>query len=524
MALSNDLISQFVKATNDDNAPQTEQTVYGTIKISDGKTYVQIDGSTMYTPISTTTDAEDGDRVTVMIKNHSAVVTGNITKPAATKSNLDKVEKDLGTKIDEFDIIVADKVNTDQLNAVKADITDLTAKEVEIRGKLTAAEGDIDDLEAENVTIKEQLTAHSGKFDEVDASFVNVSGQLNAANAKIDTLEATDADFRTLEADYGEFKNLTTDNFEAENARIDSLEAEKLDVNWANIDFVNIDQAAMKQFYSASGLIEYITTDGVTSTGYIIGVKIKGDLIEAGTLKAEQLVIRGTDGNYYQLNTDFSGLEFVEPVPEDAIHGSVIVAESITADKVSVGDLVAFGATIGGFNITGVSEDTPGAIYSGVKNSPHNATRGSYLDTDGQFAFGDSFSYVKYYKVLNEDGTDALDESGNPIYKLAISADSLVFGSRGRNVDDLADLADRIKMGTYTDPETGESKPSLELDEDASSEKLLLTNDTIIITDGESEETKITKDKISTGEIEQRGWVWGIRANGNYGLTRKGGG
>ena len=421
MSLSNDLISQFVKITKDDNEKQTETTVYGTIKISDGKQYVQIDGSTLYTPISSTTTAKDGDRVTVMIKDHSAVVTGNMSAPSARQESLDSVESDLSNRIDEFGIIVADKVSTDQLDAVKADITDLTAKNVTITGKLEAAEADVDSLEADNVTINETLSAHDGKFDSIDATFVTVNGQITAANAKIETLEATDADFRTLESDYATFKTTTTDNFTATNAGITNLQTTKLDTTtanatFANIDFSNIGKAAIEEFFSKSGMISDLVVGEGTVTGKLVGVTIVGDLIEGGTVKADKLVILGEDGLYYKLNTNGSTVE-TEQTEYNSLNGSHILAQSITASKVNVDDLVAFDATIGGFMITDSS------IHSREKESVNNTTRGIYLDNDGQVAFGDETNFVKFYK----------DEEGN--YKLAISAESLTFSSSKKSVE-----------------------------------------------------------------------------------------
>ena len=83
MSLSSDLISQFVKTTNDKKQTKKETTVYGTTVEYNGGTYVKLDGSELLTPISTTTDMKPGERVTVMIKNHTAIVTGNMTSPAA---------------------------------------------------------------------------------------------------------------------------------------------------------------------------------------------------------------------------------------------------------------------------------------------------------------------------------------------------------------------------------------------------------------------------------------------------------
>lgn len=93
MSLSNELISQFVKMTKDDKKIGNESTVYGTTVEHGGKICVQIDGSTIPTPVSTTTNVEVGQRVTVMIKNHTAIITGNVTAPSATSKEVEKVEQ-----------------------------------------------------------------------------------------------------------------------------------------------------------------------------------------------------------------------------------------------------------------------------------------------------------------------------------------------------------------------------------------------------------------------------------------------
>ena len=91
MALSNDLISQFVKVTKDEVDTKKETTVYGTIVEKDGDKYVKLDGSELLTPITSTTDAENNERVTVMIKDHGATVTGNISSPSARTETVKEI-------------------------------------------------------------------------------------------------------------------------------------------------------------------------------------------------------------------------------------------------------------------------------------------------------------------------------------------------------------------------------------------------------------------------------------------------
>ena len=92
MALSKDLISQFAKITKDSsnkNTTKSEKTVFGTVVEYEGKTYVRLDGSERLTPVTSTTNVVDSERVTVMIKDHSAIITGNITSPTARGEDVD---------------------------------------------------------------------------------------------------------------------------------------------------------------------------------------------------------------------------------------------------------------------------------------------------------------------------------------------------------------------------------------------------------------------------------------------------
>lgn len=83
MSLPSNLVSEFVRITNDSKKTKAETTVYGTIVKDGDTTYAKLDGSNVLTPVSTTADTQHGERVTVLIKNHTATVTGNISSPAA---------------------------------------------------------------------------------------------------------------------------------------------------------------------------------------------------------------------------------------------------------------------------------------------------------------------------------------------------------------------------------------------------------------------------------------------------------
>jgi hypothetical protein len=208
------------------------------------------------------------------------------------------------------------------------------------------------------------------------------------------------------------------------NASIEEVDAKKLDAEsakiiYANIDFSNIDQAAIREFFSKSGMIANLIVGDGTVTGKLVGVTVSGDLIEGNTIKADKLVVKGSDGLYYKLNIEAGATTSTEVSASDlqnGLHGTAIIAKTITAEKISVSDLVAFGATIGGFHI---SEES---LYSDVKSSVNNTTRGIYLDKTGQVNIGDATNFIKYYK----------DTDGK--YRLAISAESIVFSTNNKSV------------------------------------------------------------------------------------------
>lgn len=433
MALSDDLISQFVKTTQDKEETKKETSVYGTIVKQGDTEYVQLDGSELLTPISATTVVKDGDRVIVTIKNHTAIVTGDLTTPSA---NIVDVQE-IGNKISEFEIIIADKVSVEQLEAEIAKIDTIIAGDIDaINGRFETIEGkvaEIDTIKADVVEIDSKLTAHEGEFTTIRGEIADFE------NVTAESIEAIDGDFRTLESDFADFKSTTTNTLTAYQADIEELDTKKLDaesakVLYANIDFSNIGEAAIEKLFGESGIIKDLIMQDGKVTGELVGVTIKGDLIEGNTVKADKLVILGEDGIYYKLNVDALGETTAssDEKYQNGLDGSVIIAKSITADRIAVTDLVAFGATIGGFHI-----DT-NSLYSGTKASVDNTTEGIFLGDDGQFAVGDGNNFLKYFK----------DENGNYKLEIGISGSSVIDAMNDVNIkmdETMANLNDLIK-------------------------------------------------------------------------------
>lgn len=401
MPLSSELISQFVKVTKDEKRDKKETTVYGTVVNYNNSKYVRLDGSELLTPATMTVDAEAGERVTVRLKNHTATVTGNITSPSARVETV-KIIVDNVTGIEE---IIADTVTSETLNIERARITALEADNVTIHDEINANKADIEILKSGLVDV-DYLDADYAQFKTMTAE------NFSAVNADIESLETRKLDATAASSTYA-----TITNLEAANALINELQTNKLSATdieglYANIDFSNISKATMSSFYVNSGLIQNAVIGEATISGRLMGVSISGDLIEEGTIIAQKLVVQGEDGLFYSLNTDGMTVE-ANQTSYNSLNGNIILANSITASKITVEDLVSFGATIGGFKITDNS------LYSGVKENIANTTRGIYLDNIGQASFGDSNNYIKFYENSNGD------------YVLDIFADSISFNNSG---------------------------------------------------------------------------------------------
>lgn len=512
MGLSADLIDQFVKITNDKPPVSKESTAYGESVIHDGVTYVKLDGSELLTPVTTTTEVGDGERVAVLIKDHSAMITNNLTNPSAGLDRVMTLSNDLNQlygKILEFDIAIGDRILVDELDAESARIDVLTTDNVDIRKALTAAAAEIETLKANDISVDGTISAMAVIVESLQTNKLDVD-QANVTFATIDNLVAANAEINALKTVYSEFYEVVTQELSATNADVERLDAEKLStetakITYANIDFSNIDQAAMEYFYANSGLIENVTISDGTITGLLVGVTIKGDMIEANTLVADALVMLGDDGLYYKLNTNGVTIG-AEQTEYNSINGSIITAKSITAEKVNVDDLVAFDATIGGFQIT------EHAIFSEVKDADGNNTRGIYLDDDGQVNFGDDTNYIKYYR----------DDNGK--YRLVISAETILYDINGEqhSLADIGAVGEYVKIGTY------EGEPSIELGEADSDFKMVITNTTIMFMEGTnvpayvSNQSLFIKKAVIEEELQQGGFVWKARTNGNLGLMWKG--
>lgn len=321
MALSNELISEFVKVTKDDTKKKSETIVYGTVVKSEGTNYVKMDGSELLTPVTSTTNLEDKERVTVMIKNHTAVVTGNISSPAARTAEVETVSTDVkkvNEEVTKMKTLVADKVSTALLEAQVARIDDLEAKDVTITGKLDAAEANITKLEAQDATI---------------------TGELDAAKAKITYLESDEAVIDHINALTAKINEITTKQLTA-----DALYSALANINVLIAGTAEFDKATVQHLVAN---VFNLTGSGVAEDVFIHNLVVSYAQMVSAAIG--DLCIKASDGNYYAIDVGQNGqvVATKTTVTDGEISagvtssGSVILETNIAAENLSAGSLKA---------------------------------------------------------------------------------------------------------------------------------------------------------------------------------------
>lgn len=605
MALSQDLINQFVKLTDKEEKPK-EVTVNGTYRMINGEEYVQIDGSEIWTPVTSTVEAETGERVKVMIKNHTATVTGNISSPSARSKSVQDLKDEVdeqGNTIKQLDntieqqgnsIIQIDnnikQVNNDILQANNAinqqgNIIKQLGNEINQQGDvINSMNNDItansNEITAINNTIVQQnntITQHGNTIEQQGNVIRQQGNEINQHGNKIDQLDndinqqgnaITQINNKIVQQDnviqqqgniidqqdniiteHGNNITILNSGFSIidgvlvglSQAIIDELKTQHLDAEYATIDFANINMAAVTKLFTESGIIKDLVVQEGKITGELVGVTIKGDLIEGNTIAAEKLVVKGSDGLYYKLNIDglnnistdqASKFVLLDTKPEDwetdykdyyaiqnneyihltgdeaptwtsntyyklsstyesGLDGTNIVAKSVTADKVSVNDLVAFGATIGGFNITDHS------IYSGGKSSVNNVSRGVYMDDDGQIAFGDNKNFIKFFKDTDNQ------------YKIMIKASEIYTESSSKSI---AEQMEELVENTTCNLVIESSRGTVFKSNQAS------TILSVVIYRGKDRITNMTDLKAAMGNSVYLQWKWRRLTDNDWGI------
>lgn len=485
MSLSTEILTQFAKITNDNKKTEKSSTIQGTARELNGTIYVQMDGSELLTPASATTDMKDGDRVTITVKDHSAIATGNITSPAARSGDVQAIGNAVSAQGSDISIMGAKiDIQDSNISAMNSNIlaldSQIRAQDSKIsiidstvetnQSEISTLKSTVKTQESDISTIKSNIQTQNSNISTIDSkvstvestvqtqgsTIANVSTVVNNQGSTISNLQTTvqnqgsnistlnssvevvNSAFKIENGELTGIPKIITDTLVADEAFIGSIVAndivtETLDAEYIKAGFTNIGTAEIEKLFADSGMITDLAIDHGHVTGELTGVTINGELINAGTLHADRIVLETSDGLFYELNSKAlkdAGLAIPTDISEicNGLHGAIINDGTLTADKIYVTDLYAFGATIGGFDITSDS------IHSHLKPSVNSASSGIYLGKDGQMAIGDNKNHVKYF----------YDEATHS-WKLDIAADNFRIGNSSKTLQE--EITDSIQVG-----------------------------------------------------------------------------
>ena len=215
MALSSDIVKSFAKMAASVPESNEPSFIFGTAKKVGGEYFVRFDGSELYTPVMSTIDISDDDRVMVMIQNHTGTITSNVTSPAVSNKSFSDYKETVAGSFDHIyttyltaEQIEATYVKTQVLEADYVKTNELEAKVAKF-GYLTATEADlayaqIDLANIERGSIKQYMLGDGvvGSAQIADGSITDAKiVELTANKIKGGKIDAADIEVVNLNAD-----------------------------------------------------------------------------------------------------------------------------------------------------------------------------------------------------------------------------------------------------------------------------------------------------------------------------------
>lgn len=181
-SLSRDLVKSFAEVVNEPKQKEPVRYVRGTITGKGDAKYVQLDGSTVATPISEVVDAQEGDRVLVSIENHRAVIVGNFTFSPSARQEQEALEKAEGAENTANG--AGETANAAQLAAQEASKNANEAMGAASAASSSAAEAKDQAADAMVAAGNAQASANEAKESATQANENATQAKTDAANAQ----------------------------------------------------------------------------------------------------------------------------------------------------------------------------------------------------------------------------------------------------------------------------------------------------------------------------------------------------
>ena len=243
--------------------------------------------------------------------------------------------RDLAVQYAHINTAAVEQLSANSITALKAYIAEI------VSGSVTT-----DELYAGIASIAlAQITTANIENANIDWAEI---GTLSADIAAIAKAHLTDADI-----DWAQIANLTSAVAQIAQAKIGEAVIDGAQITDGSITNAKIENAAIDTAKIALGAITTaLIATGAVGTAQIADgsitdakiVSLNADVITAGTLSVDRLLLKGADGLFVAINATDEGLTSQELSQEEyqsAISGTVLVARSVTADKLAAKSITA---------------------------------------------------------------------------------------------------------------------------------------------------------------------------------------
>lgn len=398
MNLSSDLLAQFAKSTID-SKKTNEETVYGISMVIGGKTYVKIDGSDLVTPVISSTETQPGERVAVLVKDHNAIITGNLSNPSAGTSTTNHLQDEITSINLDFaniTMIVADKVDTQTLEAElalidtalisKATITDLEAVRATIQNL------DVTSLTAEVADIQKALI-DKAEITELESAVAKIT-LLSTELARVTTLVGGNLTMDNIQSLVLTSSKVTVDNAFIKDAMIDRVSASKLTAGTIDTSLINISSSD-----ASMTITDSLQTfkDDTGNTRIQIGKDTTGDFT---------FVLYGKDGKGQLINQN--------GITESAISDGLIVDKMVNDHANIAGSKLDIDSVVTEINDNGTTTIKGSKIFLDDKNQTLDISFNQLvtdlddgidsLNTALQISQGEINSLISHTTITQADG------------------------------------------------------------------------------------------------------------------------
>lgn len=243
--------------------------------------------------------------------------------------------RDLAVQYAHINTAAVEQLSANSITALKAYIHELVAESITT-----------DQLYADLATIAlAQITTANIENANIDWAQI---GTLAANIAAIAKAHLGDADI-----DWAQIGNLTATVAEIAQVEIGEAVIDGAQITDGTITNAKIENAAIDTAKIALGAITTaLIATGAVGTAQIADgsitdakiVSLNADVINAGTLSVDRLLLKGPDGLFVAINATDEGLTSEQLSQEEyqsAISGTVLVARSVTADKIAAKSITA---------------------------------------------------------------------------------------------------------------------------------------------------------------------------------------